>query len=437
MRHLALTLATPLIGLAALLVGSCNAYDAFRVTGYKQEGFTTRADVLFVIDNSPTMFAASRALALSFDEFIDEFIEEVPDRTPTLSEEVDRYISYLTDRTGGLNYQLGMVTVTTFVDFGELKGRPRVISNRTENSAAAFTRNLLCDTACIDGEIPAGVNCPGGRPSNSDACLDSPQLLEEPLEAVFLALCGAVENPPDECFAPWWWDEATRTWQPQPVGQDTGEEPPEPAPYFDESMIGVNQGFLRRGSVVVPIIVSDGGDRSRRIPGQASRATEYLELFRRFGNRMSFAVIGPDPDQVCNPGGANQWTIDRLVSAVNETNGVYVDLSVPTPSGGCENVNFSDALRRIGQLLRGLADTFPLRNIPEPGTIVVEVDGVPVPEADCRFNAELEQRLCDNGWSYNETTNTVLLHGDAVPSTDADVQVYYLPASGVPRDLPF
>lgn len=422
-----------LLPLVAALAG-CNAYDAFRVTGYAQEGFTSRADVLFVIDNSPTMFNESDALASSFAAFIDEFADDTPPVDPSLSSEVERYLDFLTDRTGSLNYHLGITTVAAYVDHGNLLGSPTYLTPLDEDIPRKFNTNLICDAACVGGSPSVQVTCPGGLPTTSESCEDGAQLREEPLEAVFLALCGSVENPPEECFYDWWWDDGEKTWRRErPAGVDTDEPP---ADYFGPSDVGANDGFLRRGSVVIPVIVSDEGDQSRRIANRESRVTEYLDLYQRFGNRMSFAVIGPNLD--CNDGGANDWGVDRFRGIVNATNGVYVNIAESSADGTrCDPVDFSDALERVGELLRGLADTFPLRALPEPGTIVVVIDGVPVAESDCRFDEDIGQNVCDDGWSYDPVSNTVILHGDAVPDYDADVDVYYLPSDGVPRDLPF
>jgi len=423
-----------LLTLPLLLLAGCNAYDAFRLTGYAQEGFTSRADILFVIDNSPTMFNESDALATSFAGFIDDFADDTPPVDPSLSDEVDRYLEYLTDRTGSLNYHLGITTASAYVDHGNLLGSPTYITPLDDDISRKFNRNLICDAACVGGSPSVQVTCPGGLPTSSESCEDGAQLREEPLESVFLALCGAVDNPPDECFYDWWWDDGEKIWKREPPS--SADTDTLPAEYFGNDDVGANDGFLRRGSVVIPVIVTDEGDQSRRIPNRESRVTEYLELFQRFGNRTAFAVIGPNLD--CNDGGAADWGVDRLRGVVNATNGVYVDIAESSADGTrCDPVDFSDALGRVGELLRGLADTFPLRALPEPGSIVVVVDGVPVPEANCTFDEDIGQNVCDDGWSYDPLSNTVVLNGDAVPDFDADVDVYYLPSDGVPRDLPF
>lgn len=427
------------------LVAGCNTYDAFLLTGYAQEGFTNRADVLFIIDNTATMTDDAYALAINFDTFINEFTVPPPAQRPTLADEVQRYVDYLTDRSGNLNYHLGMTTSTAALDRGALLGEPTYLTPTTPNLPATFNANLLCETACITTAPPVDVTCPGGRlPDPADACADGTdvapgggELREEPLEAVFLALCGAVDNPPEACFQDWWWQDDIREWRDAPPPELAGTpDEPDPVEYFSDADARANKGFLRPNGVLIPVIITDEGDQSRRVPFREPRVDEYLELFRRFGNRTSVAVIGPNRD--CNQGGAADWTIERLERTVSATNGVYVDISVPNNAGTeCIPVDFAEALGRVGELLRGLADTFPLRSVPVDGSIVVTVDGAPVPEASCRFDEDLGAEVCVDGWAYDAPQNSVRLYGDAVPDFDADVQVFYLPSDGVPRTLPF
>ncbi len=56
------------IGLAALT--GCNQYELFRLTGYEQNSFSNRADVLFVIDNSDSMTPYATSLAINFGDFV-------------------------------------------------------------------------------------------------------------------------------------------------------------------------------------------------------------------------------------------------------------------------------------------------------------------------------------------------------------------------------
>jgi hypothetical protein len=209
-----------------------------------------------------------------------------------------------------------------------------------------------------------------------------------------------------------------------------------PALYFTSNDVLSNGRFIRENSTIIPVIVTDEGDKSRRLDNGESKSDRYEELFSQFPNRMAWAIIGPT-EEGCNTEGASSWQINRYRRIVEATNGVYVPISESDGNGGCVNTNFADALTRIGDLLRALTDNFTLQAIPVVETIVVVVDGRVIPEAEATFDEELGLTVYSDGWSYRVTDNSVVLYGDAVPGFDADVRVWYLPAGGVPRDLPF
>jgi hypothetical protein len=426
------------VALAMLTLTGCNSYDYFRLTGAVQESFSARADILFVIDNSRTMTDESEALAESFASFIGDFADSADAPTdPTLTDAVSRYIDFVVDPAGNLNYQLGITTTNASGEWGELHGSPNFLTKTDNNIDRKFNTSLLCEAACID-EIPAGINvtCPDGPIGN---CADSAAgSREEGIEAVFMALCRSVENPPAACFQEWWNNEdivgGVQDTQP---GSDTGGTPPiPPLIYFTDEHVGSNGTFIRENSTIIPVIVTDEGDKSRRIPNGDIKTDRYDALFSLFPNRMAWAVIGPTEDG-CNTEGSSSWQIDRYRRMVEASNGVYIPIKESDGAGGCDDAPFDEALTRIGDLLRALTDTFPLRALPLPDTIVVTVDGIVVDEAQPALNEELGLTVYDDGWSYNVANNSVVLHGDAVPDFDAQVRVWYLPAAGVPRDLPF
>lgn len=422
---------------------ACNAYDYFRLTGYQQESFTNKADVLFVIDNSGTMVEEAEGLATNFASFIETFADENPPTSkPTLADEVGRFLEYIDDRTANVNYHLGITTTEVYADVGRLTGRNPVLTKTDENVPKKFVENLVCDAACVPTTPSVQVNCPGDSSWGADSCATGAKgSTEEPIEAVFMAMCRAVDNPPPECFQNWWWDEEREAFKSTPPSGDTGGADTDVTPdvYFSEGEVGTNGEWLREGSVVIPVIVSDEGDQSRRISGRTGDVFPYPELFRAFNHRMTWAVIGPDPTEACGSQAAG-WGVQRYQSLVNNSNGVYVNITNAddrTSDGLCKTADFEVALTEIGRLLRGLADTFPLRTQPVPGTIVVEVNGQAIEEAEGRFDEDLQQVVFDDGWVYDASSNAVVLKGDVIPEFDADVRVWYLPAQGTPRDLPF
>jgi hypothetical protein len=435
------------LGLTALLLTGCNRYDYFRVSGYQQESFSNQADILFVIDNSPSMTQEGPALASNFAEFIEQFAgNEIVPTDPTLSDDVDRFISYVTDRSGNINYNLAVTTTEPSADWGSLYGQPKTVSRTDDNIARKFTRNLICEAACIDN-LPSDldVNCTSS-PENFANCSDNTTgAAEEGFEAVLMAMCRASESPPDFCFDAWWRNpdnEARNLWLPFDPGLGNGDDtgtpgtPTAPAPYFSEIDVGSNDGWLRENSTVIPVIITDEGDQSRRITSFDGKIFPYNDFFNTFPNRMTWAVIGPTNDG-CNTSGAARWGIDRYRTMVNETNGAYIPISVPDGRANCADADFGQALADVGELLRALVDSFPLGAIPVPGTIVVVVDGAVIAESEQTFEEDLGSIVFSDGWSYRPADNTVVLHGDAVPDFNADVRIYYIPGDANPRELPF
>ncbi len=416
--------------LPLVLLAACNRYDDFVRAGYVQDSFTNKADLLFVVDNSPSMTDEADALAVNFESFIGEFAEAAPPtERPTLADEVGRYLEGITNRGGSVNFQIGITTTESWADIGALLGRNPVLSKVDQNVPRKFVENLMCEAACVADDISVDVECPGGGSPGISTCADDNfGASEEGIEPVFAALCRASAAPPEACFAEWWWDEELGRWVPDPP---TPEALPEP--YFTQAQVGTNASWLREGSVVIPVIITDEGDQSRRIPGRDPKPDPYPELFRAFGHRMSWAVIGSTDE--C-PGLSVGWGRDRYRNLVEATNGVYLPISVTDAGGNCVPADFGDALKAVGGLLRGLSDTFPLRSPPVLGTIVVAIDGRNIPEAESRYDEDLDRLVYEDGWYYDAVDNSVRLVGDAVPDFDADVSVWYLPTAP-PRDLPF
>jgi hypothetical protein len=199
---------------------------------------------------------------------------------------------------------------------------------------------------------------------------------------------------------------------------------------------------------------------------------EYEELFDMFDVRMAYAVIGPRTDR-CNSGGAQSWGVDRFQYFVDDTEGRWFDitaLGVPdeeviNPDTGlacwdtngngspdntedlnedgvvdggdcCTISDFASSLEELGDLLNSLATAFPLDSVPDVDTIRVFIDGEEVPRAVETVAEDLSVEF-SSGWSYLPAENAVEFHGSAVPDYNADVEIYYLPLEGMPRELPF
>lgn len=406
--------------LALLLVG-CNRYDVFRVSGYEQDAFTNDADLLFVVDNSASMVEESAELALHFDAFIEQLDANQGD-ADGLPDAVDNYIDFAGRRTTFVDYNIGITSTDAGDQRGGLFGP--LIQFGADDAVQSFRDQVFCEATCFpsSSSLPTDPNYTCGDPylQLSSTYLDCAcgedawvgncgSGNEEGLEAVFMALCRAVDVPPAECF--------------------------DPVNGFQSTDLLTNDGLLRDNSTFIPVIISDEGDNSRRLSGANPVPEEYEALFRRFGHRMSWAVIGAQ-EGVCNgstpvPG----WSVARYEWVVDSTEGLWVPIATETENG-CEVADFETALTRLGELLNRLTTVFPLQAIPDPDTIVVFVDGELVEEAEATVD-ENNLITWGDGWSYDPQANTVSFHGDAVPGYRAEVLIYYEPVTGQPRDLPF
>lgn len=416
----------------ALIAGlsGCNHYEIFRVAGFAQESFSNDADILFVIDNSSSMTDESLALSNNFSTFIRRLSDpsEGGLGTEGLKDATDAYIQYVRARDKVINYQLAITTTDVAAAYGGLYGPDPIIERGTDDVDVAFNRNLLCDAVCIgktadvpsdpeyecDATVPTPdqvsqqyLDCLCGGQTWVDHCGSG---TEEHLEAVFMAMCRSVEAPPEACF-------------------DTINQ-------FTEADILSNEGLLRENSTLIPVIVTDEGDGSRRMTQGDDEPNEYAELFAQFDTRMSFAVIGPTVDN-CNTGGAPSWGIERFQYMVDETGGRYFQIADKDGNGDCVVTDFEVVLDQLGQLLNALADQFPLQSIPDVDTIRVFVEGKPVVKATEEIDADRGTVVYGDGWSYYAAANSIEFHGGAIPDYGADVRIYYKPLAGMPRTLPF
>ncbi len=430
---------------AALALGaigtlsSCNRYELFLLTGYEQESFSNKADVVFIIDNSDSMYETSVSLASNFAGFINE-LQTVEDERPTdgLADAADNYIDYVQNRSSFVDFQFAITT--TDVDADQGKNLGPLIRRGDADIADTFVETLLCEATCFrkDLVLPSDPTYTCGQALSGDVteeyldCVcgagswrgNCGASVEEGLEAAYLAMCSGVPSPPLECFA----DVV------QPA-TGTGDEPDTIPAVFTEADVLSNEGMLRDRANTIVVVVSDEGDGSRRMERQ-NTGEVYEKLFEQFGRRVTFATIVPglgNDDKVICPGTATDWGVSRYNYMAYRTGGLVEDIF----DANCDPRDFSEALSSLGDLLRNLLTTFPLRSIPDPDTIVVFVEGKEVAEAEVVGTDKYGFDVFGDGWSYDISDNSVEFHGAAIPTYDAEVDVYYLPLEGMPRELPF
>src|SRR5947208_14604678 len=88
-----------------------------RVDAYSQQS-ASKIDVLWVVDNSGSMAPRQQNLARNFSSFMDVFTKSKVD------------------------YRLAVTTTDIFVDQGQFKGSPQIITPTTPNPVQAFQSNV-------------------------------------------------------------------------------------------------------------------------------------------------------------------------------------------------------------------------------------------------------------------------------------------------------
>ena len=429
-----------------LLSAGCNRYALFNQAGYEQSSFSDDADILFVIDNSASMAEETAALGGNFDAFIQTLTssEGANPATESLSDAVDNFVVYTQQRGKFLDYNLALTSTSGGFDGGSPDvgeaGRffAEPVSKDDEDVGNSFRRQLLCEAAYWQGaaiepgETMDTCEAPPldaeGRPTITQGYLDcfcgpgawednlQGSGREEPLEAALLALCRASPEPPELCY------------DNRSVFPDTEEF--------------ANEGWLRDGSTVLVVIVSDEGDDSRRLTTGDDVAQAYIDAFAAFERTIKVVAIAPGLDEttgavICPSTSIPTYSLERLMSVTESSGGFY--RSVAQGEGeSCRVSPFDEYLRDLGALLANLTTAFQLQSVPDVSTIRVWINDEVVPESPV-LSGEAGQpdATYGAGWSYDPAENSITFWGKYVPDYNADVDIYYRPLTGAPRELPF
>jgi hypothetical protein len=344
--------------------------------GTGEERFVRQADVLFVADKSSSMQDESLAIANGARALLD------------------------TLRAGADGVHLAVTTSDVAADYGRLYGDDPLLDAAGHGAAIALNRNLLCSKAvylresdvpsdptytCADDPEPDGeisreyLDCLCG----ADWANTSTGGTEEPLEALYMAACRAVEAPPAACF--------------------------DPIDLLEASDTLSNEGLFRAESRAFTVIFTDEGDASRRMTTGDADPDEYATLLSAMVD-PTFLVIGPTPSE-CNHASATAWGVARLEWFASDSGGTYVPIAENDGSGGCVSPDFEAVMGDLGSFIRGTNATFALAGTPDPATLMVTVDGSAVPED------------ATEGWTYDAASNAVVFTGDAAPGYGAEVVV--------------
>lgn len=400
-----------------LALFGCNQYDLFLIQDGR-DGLGNDVDVLFILDNSESMRDESVALAENFVRFVqtvasyESSLDDIG--YDGVEDAVSAYIEQAQFAGGFVDLQIAVTTIGAAESRGGLYGDPPILSGGDPQVVDKFVHTVLCDATCfVDrGDVPTDpdhrcadgftgavsqqyLDCECGADEWLGHCSVS---LEEGLETAYLALCRAVETPPDECFENGLLPEDQQT----------------------------SLGFARAGSTYLPVVVTDEGDQSRRMGATEAVPNVYAKLFEAFEIPVTFAVIGPTLNEEfvepCAPT-VSSWSVSRYQYIVEDTGGVRL----PVHDDACGPTDWSGVLDQLGALVNGATTAFVLEQPAEPTSIVVEVGGRSVPRAVVLGRDLFNQIEHSDGWSYQETEQTLYLHGDAVPGVEDLVQIWYLP----------
>lgn len=181
-----------------------------------------------------------------------------------------------------------------------------------------------------------------------------------------------------------------------------------------------NKGFLREGSYLAVIILSDEDDFSHKgdFPivfahdkrlEQIKVTTKYLDSLTRGDSllpRFNVSAIGVLDDACLKKlNDSTQKVSSRYNQITADTNGVLGSL--------CDD--FSKTLSKISGRILELATRFELSRKPDTKTIVVKVNGKVVAQDK------------EEGWTYDKESNSVLFHGEAVPYEGSNVAIDFTP----------
>jgi hypothetical protein len=161
-----------------------------------------------------------------------------------------------------------------------------------------------------------------------------------------------------------------------------------------------NPGFVREGAELNVVVFSDEDDHS---PGAVEEYLYAYEDVAGVNNYAVHAIVGDLPEG-CASGSTAADAGDRYLAAAVQTGGWRDSICAE---------DYTPILTRVGLDIAGLKDTFVLSRVPDPESIVVNVDDVVMP------NREID------GWVYDAGENAIVFHGRAIPRPGMAIGVHY------------
>ncbi len=170
-----------------------------------------------------------------------------------------------------------------------------------------------------------------------------------------------------------------------------------------------NGGFLRPDALLSVIYVSDEDDFSE---GDVSDYVDGLLSAKGYDSQAVIAsAIAGEPPAGCDANGNSASSGDRYYDISLALEGLFESICTP---------DWSTTMEEIGIGTFSALTRFTLTRIPDEATIVVLVNGVPIPADEL------------NGWEYNEENNSISFNGTSVPDAGATVEISYTAECLVP-----
>ena len=313
-----------------LLLSGCSSEGMKSLWGGDATSAPPAVDMLFVVDNSPSMTLESTALGLSLSSFF-----------AAVGEDMD--------------IQLGMTTSSVHTGEGMTGGLDRgekglllgdIAQNSPTDGERHLRQQLYCGASFWDRDLlprDSGYVCGEQSDAISAEYLDClcedtrwdgvyGASSQEPLEAALLALCRSVDDPPESCFE---------------------------AGTFSSGDTQSNVGLIREESEIVITIVGDTGDDSRRMGLGGELPDVYRQAFAEFGRDIHFTAIGPNLTRetnafICNTAGANYWMVERLYRMIEISDGLYRPLEEKNGDNNCELLPFSGHMEALAEFTTSL-----------------------------------------------------------------------------------
>jgi len=394
-------------------------------------------DMLWVIDNSKSMFDAQGQLARSFSAFV----EALPENSTT-------QMAITTTQAWPCG-DSGLVGSCD--DSVGTAGRIR----RHEGHIAFLDPNDPDDQELFEQLAFVDVHGLG---------------FERPMQAALMAVCEAVELPkvesdfvfdddsledhfPSGCSATNWEDEGYGDHPyfqachclPDEINQ---EDHPDVFPQLKNA----NMGLLRGDNPLHVVVVTDEGDKTAELDdfGGADceeltgdelcdcRLDHYIGLIQGIVPNLYVSVIGPgqgpgadeDIRYNCNPMSSDACPLDFHFDSVTLTGGSFSPiLEWDADAGECLEADFSPALADL-VLHHPAIEWFRLTAIPEPSTIVVTINDEEIPSYESGGSCVVDG-ITSGGWSYDGERQAVSIIGDCTAIASDAVKITYESAGPV------